>query len=231
MHKAALNVIVAIVALTFCAHAAVAGPLPGDDAAMAGWQGSQLFEQIVAVPGAPRLTANVEYAVYAPGAFAGSTDLGNPADPSDGTQYVFAYQVFSEQVGNRPVEQLSVGFLDLPPEGDGIDDDEQPQNIGFVDGFASPDADPVAAFNQPGLVIEAANWQFPSGLQPGTVDRSDILIYTSPFGPEWDRGSVVGGGLGNSQRLPSPVPEPTVIGLALLAGACLLLCQRVRRRS
>jgi hypothetical protein len=158
--------------------------------------------------------------------------LNNPVDPSGGTQYVYAYQVLALQEGNIPIDQLSVGFLDLPPEGDGIDDLEDPQNIGFLDGFASAGVpDPVAAFNQPNAVIEAATWAFPGGLDPAQPEQGDILLYTSPYGPEWDAGSLLAGALSDTHRLPSPTPEPATLGLALVAAASLAAWRRTRRRS
>jgi hypothetical protein len=206
---------------------ASAGTLATDPASILGWQGTRSFSASAATV---VLSADVDYAVYAPGDFSGSAALGNPADPSGGLHYVYAYQAFNNvEGGNRPVSQFSVGFLDLAPEGDGNDDAEFPENIGFVDGFSSPDLDPVSSFSpdsNPQTIKEAAGWGFQNGgLQPAG-DNSDILIYTSPFGPEWDRASILGGGLSNFQPLPSPVPEPTTFVLSLFAMTSLLVYLR-----
>ncbi|OHB79535.1 MAG: hypothetical protein A2W31_07210 [Planctomycetes bacterium RBG_16_64_10] len=244
MRKVILVVIVALMAVAYCSQEILAGPLPSDPAALAPWQGTQSFLATLVIPDIPvppivipdpTLRADVEFAVYAPGSFSTSAALGNPADPSGGEQYVYAYQVFNLPTTNPaqrgvPISELSVGFLDLPPQGDGVNDDEQPQNIGFLPGFGLPDAAPTAAFNQTGSDIEAANWRFEVELPPAnTSSWSTVLIYTSPFGPEWDRGSLLGGGMSDKQRLPSPTPEPATLALALLAGACLVLYQRVGR--
>src|SRR5262245_48184350 len=83
---------VAVVVLT--ATTALAGPLFADPAALPGWTGSSGF---VGANGGFKLNANVEFAVYAPGAFGTSAALGFPggADPSGGTQFVYAYEIFN----------------------------------------------------------------------------------------------------------------------------------------
>ncbi|MFV2074191.1 MAG: hypothetical protein ACC742_16305, partial [Thermoanaerobaculales bacterium] len=189
MRKAVTLVLILAAVWMLGVNSGGAGVLATDPAAMGAWQGTRLFDQTVFTV---NLKANVDYAVYAPGSFSNSAVLGNPADPSNGSQYVYAYQVLNDQDGNRPVTQLSVGFLDMPPEGNSIDDAEVPENIGFVDGFASLDVDPDSSFNPDNDALttkQAANWAFAgTGLEPGTSDLSDILIYTSPHGPEWDAG-------------------------------------------
>ena len=211
--------------VSLCIGTASAGTvLPSDPAAMAGWTGTQTFSETLFTF---TLDAEVDFAVYAPGAFNTSSALGFPADPSGGADWVYAYQVFNTG-GNVAPSLLSVGFLDLAPEGDGVDDLELPTNIGFVDGFASPDVDPVLNFspdNNPLTIKESAVYEF---TLPSLDDTTDILIYTSPFGPEWDRGSVRGGALINFQQLPSPVPEPGTFVLGVL-GMALLLTWRLRR--
>ncbi len=215
------------VIVSFCFGTASAGTvLPGDPAAMAGWTGTQTFGVTMFTF---VLDAEVDYAVYAPGAFSTSAALGFPADPSGGEHFVYAYQV-ANTGGNVALSALSVGFLDLAPEGDGIDDLELPTNIGFVNGFASPDVDPVLNFspdNNPLTIKESAFYQFSLA---SLNDTTDILIYTSPFGPEWDRGSMTGGPLVNFQQLPSPVPEPGTFVLGVL-GMVLLITLRLRRPS
>lgn len=237
MGKAVIVLISATAILACCVHGAVAGPLPTDPAALPAWQGTENFNNFVVIPDVPDiiLDANVDYAVYAPGTFSTSAALGNPTDPSDGAQFVYAYQVFANPNGNRPVEFFSVGFSDAV---DGVDELEQPQNIGFLTGFAVPPFMAQAEFNpdsDPETVKSAANWEFPTngGLDPAISANSDVLIYTSPFGPEWDSASVQGGGLSASEPLPSPIgiPEPATLVLALLAAAALVFYQRLGRCS
>ena len=211
--------------VSFCMGTASAGTvLPSDPAAMAGWMGTQTFSETMVTF---TLDAEVDFAVYAPGAFSTSSALGFPTDPSGGAHFVYSYQV-ANTGGNVALSALSVGFLDFAPEGDGVDDLELPTNIGFVDGFASPDVDPVLNFspdNNPLTIKESAVYQFSLA---SLDDTTDILIYTSPFGPEWDRGSITGGPLFNFQQLPSPVPEPGTFVLGVL-GMALLLTWRLRR--
>jgi hypothetical protein len=237
MGKAVIVLISATAILACCVHGAVAGPLPTDPVAMSAWQGTENFNNFVVLPDISDiiLDANVDYAVYAPGTFSTSAALGNPTDPSGGTQYVYAYQAFANPNGNRPVATLTVGFTDAV---DGNDEAEQPQNIGFLPGLADPPSAPVPAFspdNNPETVKLSALWEFPinGGLDPALPANSDVLIYTSPFGPEWDVASVQGGGLSSSESLPSPIgiPEPAALVLALLAAAAMVFYQRLGRRS
>ena len=226
MGKAVIVLISATAILACCVHGAFAGPLPTDPVAMPAWRGTENFNNFIVIPDISDiiLDANVDYAVYAPGTFSTSAALGNPTDPSDGTQFVYAYQVFANPNGNRPVEFFSVGFLDAV---DGVDELEQPQNIGFLSGLADPPSAPVSGFspdNAPETVKLSALWEFPinGGLDPAIPANSDVLFYTSPFGPEWDVASVQGGGLSASESLPSPIgiiPEPATLALALLAAA------------
>ena len=211
--------------VSLCFGTASAGTvLPSDPAAMAGWTGTQTYNVTVAIF---ILDAEVDFAVYAPGAFSTSSALGFPADPSGGEHFVYAYQV-TRTGGNVALSELSVGFLDFAPQGDGINDLELPTNIGFVDGFASPDVDPVSNFspdNNPETIKESAFYEFSLA---SLNDTTDILIYTSPFAPEWDRGTVKGGAVGNFQALPSPMPEPGTCVLGVL-GMVLLITWRLRR--
>src|SRR5262245_23020689 len=78
----------AVAVLCLIAGSAAAGPLVGDPAAMLGWSGNKNFNN----PG--KIQADVNYAVYAPGQFSLSAALGNPFDPSGGTDYVYAYEIF-----------------------------------------------------------------------------------------------------------------------------------------
>jgi len=74
------------------------------------------------------------------------------------------------------------------------------------------------------------NYDTVSGLlNPGS--HSDILFFASPYGPHMVLSSI-GGGLssGDSQALPSPVPEPTTVVLSVIAAACLLTGAQLRRR-
>ena len=54
------------------------------------------------------INAEVDYAVYAPGTFSTSAMLGNPADPSAGQDFIYAYEIRNS--GTASVTKLSVGL-------------------------------------------------------------------------------------------------------------------------
>jgi hypothetical protein len=181
---------------------------------MNSWHGSQTFS-------APFLNTEVDYAVYAPGQFANSSALGYPTDPSGGTQYVYAYQVLNNTGGSEAISTLSVGLYGLGGPNQGKD--KQVANIEQISyaGDVSPGAQ-----NFSGTPAQSALWNFSSpSLSIGKV--SSILLYTSPFPPETDNSSVQGA-TGDTERLPSPVPEP-VSWLLIVVVAALLLTFSVRR--
>src|SRR5262245_8466311 len=97
------------VVLASLASTAVAGALTSDPNAIPGWQGSIVM---TGTNGSALLKTNVDYAVYAPGQFGTSVAMGynahTPLDPSSGTQYVYAYEIFNNAGGNVAVTTLSV---------------------------------------------------------------------------------------------------------------------------
>lgn len=220
MHRGAgfLSVIATLVLLV--SSVALAAPLPTDPNAMVGWKGTQayLHTPIAGVT----LKANVEYAVYAPGFF----NLSFPAtDPSGGAHYVYAYEIFNDQGGNRSILNFTVGFSG---------GNELPANIGHTALTLSgtPIAPTSSSFIPAGTPKTSAKWDFsPSTVFPaGTGRKSNILYYTSPYGPEWDNGSLQGSsGTANTQLLPSPAPEPATWILGLTGMAALMLFRFARR--
>ena len=216
-----------ILAVCCLGTADAGGILPGDPAALPAWQGTQAFSSLF--PGFS-YDADVDFAVYAPSTFSTSLALGFPLDPSGGSHYVYAYQA-TKTGGNVPISLLSIGFQDLAPEGDGIDDLELPDNIGFLAGFSSPAAAPTPNFNPDNLPATTKTSAFYEFSLAAVNDMTDILLYTSPFGPEWDRSSVAGGPLINFQALPSPeAPEPGTLTLGILAMVMFMACRVWRRR-
>jgi hypothetical protein len=153
--------------------------------------------------------------VYAPGQF----ELSYPGqDPSAGQDYVYAYELFNN---HNPHPAPSPGYVERFSVG--LDDNEQvlPTNAGFIDGVGQ---DP----NSSGVGPQTVGWVFSDPtLNYGSV--SDVVIFTSPFGPEQDTATVSGSyALYDTQYLPSPVPEP--IALVLLgAGAAVLMVRRRRQ--
>jgi hypothetical protein len=181
---------------------ALADLLCNDPNAIAAWSGEKAF---TATDGTFSINAAVDFAVYAPGKF--NTTFGG-ADPSGGTEYVYAYQIFNvTDPASEEITKISVGLLPLSGA----------HNIGVL---TSP---PVLGG---GIVPDlyrlsggSARWNF----DDPTIaygDHTAVFFFTSPDAPEWLAASVQDG-LAASGLLPSPmpVPEPTTLALLLLGGA------------
>ncbi len=212
-----------VVALVLLATSRVAsaGLLPGDANAMASWQGTQLLTRTV---GSSVVKAEVDYAVYAPGQFGASSDLGFPAglDPSGGADYVYAYEVYNDPTATISLIQFSVGItkFDVPTNSTNIGHDPATIDLGMA-----PD---IWHFNPTTGDPTSALWFFTSTtLAPGS--HSDIVFFTSPFGPTMHSSSVLGSFTATA-NLPSPVPEPGTITLSTIAVVCVLAASCLRRR-
>ncbi len=201
------------------ATAVMAGPLPTDPAGMAAWQGSKVISSA-------KITATVEYSVYAPGQFDMSTALGFPTDPSLDSDYVYAYEVFSSSV---PFKDLTIatisGSVPLAYAGTNHVD-----NVFAPNGGTAPNSEIFNVATLPDRIINA-KWTFSTALDAST-GFSNILYFTSPYGPTFNTASISGGGTNlASSTLPSPVPEPATVTLAAIAAACLLAARRFRSRT
>ncbi len=141
------------------------------------------------------VSANVDYAVFAPGTF----DAAFPGqDPSGGTEYVYAYQIDNL---DTDISKFTVG----------LDGDEPLGTIGFVSAIGL--VDPTASsFIGAGPTSAAWDYTAPGALTNG--NSSAVLIFTSAAAPERDTATVAAD-WSNTQYLPSPAPEPA--SLALLA--------------
>lgn len=198
---------------------AMAGPLPTDPAGMGGvWQGSKVISST-------KITATVEYAVYAPGQFdqSGLAFLNFPADPSLDADYVYAYEVFSSSI---PFKDLTVATLagSVP---NAYWNTNHVDNVFAPNGGTAPTAE---IFNLSDHIFNA-KWTFGTPFATGT-GFSNILYFTSPFGPTFNTASISGGSTNlASSTLPSPVPEPATVMLAAIAAACLLGVRRFRSRK
>ena len=168
-----------------------------------------------------KILARIDYAVYAPGKFDQSVALGNPGDPSFDADYVYAYEISGS---SAPVVSLTIstapGAIPLSYVGTNHVDNWT-ANLG--------QAPNISAFIGS---VSNAKWTFTTQL-PATTGFSNILFFTSPFGPRFNNAALSGGGtLINTTSLPSPmVPEPTTLTIAAIAAAFLLAAGRLRRRA
>jgi hypothetical protein len=199
-----------------------AGLLPSDGYALSGFHSSTTTLTRTG-SGGKVFNFHIEYAVYEKDQFAASM-LNNPnlvagQIPSDGNQYVYAYEVFNEESSNCVATQLSVG----------LDSYTQSASIGIVgDGGEAPSGTTI--------LNNSAVWYFAAAsnavISPN--NHSEILIFTSPFGPKW-RNATIGNSAGaplttpSSNYVPSPVPEPATLLLLAITGAVFLTARVVRR--
>jgi hypothetical protein len=215
MSTASRAVCVAIaMSVALFAVGAQAGPLPLDPNGMGGVnQGSAIFPTNT-VAGTFSISAEVDFAVYAPGKF----NLSYPGqDPSGGTRWVYAYEVTNtgQVPGPSPISSFSVAILPVsggPPAAGAANIENLPLVAGQAPGAQS-------------FSSTSAVWDY-SGANLGVGANSDILLFTAPHPPTMQSASVVGGGLGTSHNLPSPIPEPSTYVLLAIGGAALLTWRR-----
>jgi len=189
--------------------------------AMPGFNGTKAFAGSV---GSFVYSADVDYAVFAPGDFTAAA--GGGTDPSGGSEYVYAYQIHHTGVtGNQSVNILSVGMPQKPGS-----------NIGHLeangggDHGINPGGSPTYTYfvgSYP--TYTSAVWTFAnaaSGLvTPG--QWSEILMFTSPTAPDYYNASVKAGAVIDTDTLPTPVPEPAT---GLLAAGAVATAVAARRR-
>lgn len=228
-NRSALRTLAAIT-LSLIALQAVAGPLATTPFALndgfgpsgGAWRGSAM---ISGAAFGDTIVADVDWAAFAPGGlqqYLNSQAIAQ-ADPSGPGEIAYVYQISSVTNASPGVNTLTLG-LD-PADGRGS--------------VIAPAFVPTAAANEKSPVNGGDNttsmsWFFDgSELVPGDV--SSLLLFTSPFAPEFDFLQVNSGLAGPvvSPLAASPgtrlfIPEPVSLALALTASA-ILGGRRLRR--
>ena len=210
---------IAFVGVLALCSSAWAVSLATDGNAMPAWQGTQVWDVI---DGGLRLNARVEYAVYAPGAY-GSSGV----DPSGDDDYVYAYQIFNDLAGNQLVSAFQVGIA-LDPVLPAL-----PGNIGADSTSGVPGGLTPAFYTFVGAAPSSADWYF-ADVAPYSVinpppanEYSEVLLFTSPNGPQMGSATLLNSGIGGIELVPSPladpIPEPATMGLIGLGIAGLLV--------
>jgi len=201
-----------LVVLALFATGASGGMISESADALPLWQGRVNIDGSF---GTLNVNADVDYAVFAPGDsfqnFLNDYNI-NYTDPSGGTEYIYAYQIDENNGSNPGVVSFTVG----------LDGDEPVSGPYAIPGTG--DQSP-SAMDFPGT---SAKWDFGGLLTTGMT--SEILLYSSPWGPERDWGTISAGiASGLSNEIPSPVPEPGTTVLLGLAVAVLSLFAKRRR--
>ncbi len=189
----------AFVASLLIASTAFAGPLGSDPTGMAGFTGTASYNA------ANALLVDLDYAVFAPGVY--PDDGINGDDPSNGTEYVYAYQAFG-LAGSVPMSTVTIGLLEPFGANNAMADPAHVMTGGVL---------PMFSIVLPNSVV--TDFSFPPVVAGG---YSSVFLFTSPVPPTWVGGSVVGGGWGDLQMVPSPLPEPSTLGLLAVAGLMIL---------
>ena len=189
------------------------------------WHGS------VAVMGAAfgdTLVAEVDWAAFAPGKFQlYLNDEGiAQADPSGPNEVTYVYQITSITTVNPSVDTLTVGLDSTDGRGSVLAPSFVPAggaNEGSPSGGGDNSTSMAWFFNGPGLLVG---------------DTSSLLVFTSPFAPEFDFIQVNAGlaGPAVSPLVASPsdrlfqfeIPEPGSLTMALVCIATAFTRRKAR---
>ncbi|MCK4624104.1 MAG: hypothetical protein KAV00_02250 [Phycisphaerae bacterium] len=160
-------------------------------------------------------SAHVDYAVYAPGNY--PTGDFPPEEFED--HYTYAYQVFNDSSSLVALSSFNVGLAE----------DSGAANITF-DIF----------YGVPGGISPGFSWLVGVPPGPGSAQwivvqwtpgtHSTVLLFSSPNTYTFDSATLVDGGEGNTQLLPTPLPEPAVLFL-LCGGVLPVLLKKYRRKA
>lgn len=199
----------ATVGLLLAASASGSIVLSSDTNAMPGWHGSVLFTNVDPVY-YPQLAVSVDYAVYAPTMFNQSFP---GQDPTGGTEYIYAYRVLNNLTPHPgwPIWQGNEDYVSKFSVGRSLVFDDQANYRGYIVGTGQ-------APSTSSLPVGSAGWTYRASSNPlnyGSV--SAVLYYASPFGPEWNDGTVQGiNAITLPLTLPSATPEPGSLSLLAL---------------
>lgn len=186
-----------------------------DPNGMAGWKGEVncYFQMSIWLT-----NADVQYCVYEGSAAFLASFPGETLDPGQSDHYFYAYEVFNDlDPAADAVSYLSVG----------LDGDEQATDADFVDGAGVNPSNFVNNNFNRGWDLLDPKVAYPD--PPDDPGYSDVLYFSSPFGPgDWAT-SHVKGIYPAGNLLPSPTPEPSTIAL-LVVGAALASKRRRGRK-
>lgn len=229
-----LLTLVMIFAMVLSATLVQAGPLAttnfalndgfGPDAGR--WHGSVTVAGVDAFTG-NTLAAEVDWAAFGPGKFQlylngeGIAQL----DPSTPGEVIYVYQITSVTAANPGIDALTVGL----DSGDGRGNTSAPS---FLPTGAALEQSPTSGGDHATSMV----WFF-EGTELHVGDNSSLLVFTSPFAPEFDY-LLVNSGLAAQYPPPlvaSPserlfqfdVPEPSSLLMGLMS--CLGLLARNRK--
>jgi hypothetical protein len=169
------------------------------------------FASTLSMSGGGLPTVSVEYAVFSPGSF-------GSGDPSNGLQYVYAYQLLNDATSPAGISKFTVG-LDAGAAATEIGElaDSGPTGIGVA---AS------SYYLTTGPTTNSAVWNYSSSISAGA--KSKLLLFVSPHEPKWLTCTVKGSLLAETGPVPSPIPEPGALLSLMVAGVSLILVRPIR---
>ncbi len=172
----------------------------------------------------------VEFAVFKPNKFAdflsenGIDPSEDPTDPSKG--FIYAYQLLNP-VGD--ITYLSIGET-VNHDPSHVADMYPPSFYNPPGGNEQSPSGPVVPKDNG----TSWNWSFQDPVSQSSGESSAILYFQAPLLPEWDHVTLYAGSpifsAGANFSVPSisVIPEPSAVGLALVAAAGLLFRRRLR---
>jgi hypothetical protein len=213
----------AMVGLVLAGSASGTIVLSSDTTAIPGWHGSVLFTNVDPIY-FPQLAVSVDYAVYDKAQFLLNFPGGGPIDSN--AKFVYAYQIFNnlDPHPGWPAWQDSEDYVSKFSVGMSLLFDEQASNPGFVSGTGQ-------APTSSNLLVGSAGWTYrASSNKLAYHATSAVLYYASPFGPEWNDGTVQGiNAITLPLTLPSPMPEPASLCLLALGATISSIIRRKKK--